>query len=63
MIVLPLLPVCEIISKPEEVNLCSMIGQTLASLHADLLDVHNQRLAQMDVYGVDFVSIFLLHLH
>jgi hypothetical protein len=38
-----------------------LIGQTLSKLHADLLDVHNQRLAQMDANGVDFVCTLLYH--
>lgn len=32
------------------------IGQTTADLDANLLDIHNQRLADMDATGVDFVS-------
>lgn len=31
-------------------------GQTNAELEANLLDVHNQRLAGMDATGIDFVS-------
>lgn len=29
---------------------------SLAELKANLLDIHNQRLAQMDATGVDFVN-------
>ena len=33
-----------------------MTVQTLDQLKANLVDIHNQRLAQMDATGVDFVS-------
>ena len=38
-----------------------LLGQTLASLQADLLDIHNQRLSQMDANGVDFVHAMFYH--
>ncbi len=33
-----------------------MSGETIAELRANLVDVHNHRLAQMDEFGIDFVS-------
>ncbi|KAK0227635.1 amidohydrolase 2 [Armillaria fumosa] len=33
------------------------IGETIAELRANLVDVHNQRLAQMDEFGIDFMVL------
>ncbi len=34
----------------------TMTGKTIEILHANLVDVHNHRLALMDEFGIDFVS-------
>ncbi|TDL26327.1 hypothetical protein BD410DRAFT_578975 [Rickenella mellea] len=38
-------------------NLVLPAGLTLAQLQADLLDIHNQRLAAMDASGIDFMVL------
>ena len=38
-------------------NVAPPVGQTNAELQANLLDIHNQRLADMDANGIDFMVL------